>query len=92
MRASGQRLLTERLTSNGGITQQENGLFVVKNEKQHYDEAMLLRVVSVGPAVRAEVHEQDVVVTRGMAGADVKIKGQQYISVHEDDLLAVVQY
>lgn len=90
MRSAGFRLLAERLTFNGGVEQSESGLFVVKDESKHWDEAMTLRVVSVGTLVTAEVKPGDVVITRGMAGADVVVDGTKYISLHEDDLLAVV--
>ena len=90
MKAVGERLLAQRLTFNGGVDQLESGLFVVKNEKDHYDEAMMLRVVAVGSAVDHDVKVGDVVITRGMAGSDVKYGGAMYISLHNDDLLAVV--
>ena len=90
MKAVGERLLAQRLTFNGGVDQLESGLFVVKNEKDHYDEAMMLRVVAVGSQVDHDVAPGDVVITRGMAGSDVKYDGVMYISLHNDDLLAVV--
>jgi co-chaperonin GroES (HSP10) len=90
VKAYGERLLAQRLTFNDGVTREDSGLFVYRDEKKHYDDAMVLHVVSVGPRVVHDVSEGDQIITRGMAGADVKFGGEQYISLHQDDLLAVV--
>ena len=90
--ATGTRVIGIRQTFNDGVEQLESGLFIAKDKEQHYDEPMVLRVVSVGPKVKGEISVNDEIITRGMAGADVRVGEQDYISLVEEDVLATLRY
>ena len=91
LRPLGEKVLVKRAEAEG---QTESGIFLPESAKEKPQEA---EVVAVGPGslddgkrVPPEVKEGDKVLIGKYSGTEVKIEGEEYLIIREDELLAIV--
>lgn len=84
----GDRVVIKRLEAEETT---KSGIILTGNAKEKPQEA---EVVAVGPGtdkVKMEVKTKDKVLFSKYAGTEVKVDGEEYIIVKQDDILAIVE-
>ena len=66
----------------------KSGIVLPGQSKEKPQEA---EIVAAGPDVKAELKEGDTVIYSKYAGNEVKLDGEEYIIVRQNDILAVVE-
>lgn len=88
IRPLGDRVVIKRLEAEETT---KSGIILTGNAKEKPQEA---EVVSVGPGtekVKMEVKAKDKVLFSKYAGTEVKVNGEEYIIVKQEDILAIVE-
>ncbi|SFB44738.1 co-chaperone GroES [Clostridium frigidicarnis] len=88
IRPLGDRVVIKRLEAEETT---KSGIILTGNAKEKPQEA---EVVAVGPGtekVKMEVKAKDKVLFSKYAGTEVKVDGEEYIIVKQEDILAIVE-
>lgn len=88
IRPLGDRVVIKRLEAEETT---KSGIILTGNAKEKPQEA---EVVAVGPGtdkVKMEVQKGDKVLFSKYAGTEVKVDGQEYIILKQEDILAIVE-
>lgn len=88
IRPLGDRVVIKRLEAEETT---KSGIILTGNAKEKPQEA---EVIAVGPGtekVKMEVKAKDKVLFSKYAGTEVKVDGEEYIIVKQEDILAIVE-
>jgi len=93
VRPLGDKIIVKRLEAE---TQTASGIFLPESAKEKPQKARVMRVgdgrlLDSGQRVPFTVKEGDTVILTKWGGTEIKISGEEYVVMGEDDVLAVVE-
>ena len=93
IRPLGDKILVQRLEAE---SQTASGIYLPESAKEKPQEAKVVRVgdgrqLDNGTRVDFTVKEGDTIIVSKWGGTEVKVDGEEYLIMSEDDVLAVVE-
>jgi len=92
VRPLGEKILVKRVEA---ATQTDSGIFLPETAKEKPQQATVVRVgdgklLDDGSRAEFQVKEGDTIILSKWGGTEIKIEGEEYLVLNEDEVLAVV--